>query len=70
MNHQTAHFYLYGQFFCIDSFEDASSNRSRGDTFYTCFLNRFELFMIDVLPNLKHWDSKTLLLQQGLWDQQ
>ena len=25
---------------------------------------------VDVLPELKHWDSKTLLLQQGLWDQQ
>ncbi|MDE2829345.1 MAG: hypothetical protein OXN20_04425 [Gemmatimonadota bacterium] len=25
---------------------------------------------VDVLPKLKHWDYRILLLQQGLWDQQ
>ncbi len=31
---------------------------------------KVEVGPVDVLPKLKHWDSKTLLLQQGLWDQQ
>ena len=54
---------IFGSLFCSFSLAIAhgGGQDSQGGHFDTS---------VDVLPKLKLMDSKTLLLQQGLWDQQ